>query len=366
MSKILDDIALELRNNKKKVQLIYAFNGTGKTRISRKFKELISPKLEDDTEYSGELKHKKILYYSSFTEDLFYWDNDLEYDSKIKLKIHKNSFTDWVFIEQGLEDTVTRIFQHYTNEKLTPNFNEEYTFQNEYGDNITIPAYSEIVFSYARGDDAFQENIKISKGEESNFVWSVFYSLFEQVISELNIAEIKNRSTDKFNNLEYVFIDDPVSSLDENHFIELAIDIAQLIQSSESNLKFIITTHNPLFYNVLHNEFRRENSISYRLEKINYDDFILSKQESDSPFAYQVYLKNQLEDLFKEEVLAEKLKELIKKVISKDKEEKIERLFTNGLTQEELEEFHKEFPEFNDLYVIKTYFKKENKKVFYK
>ncbi|HDL3889821.1 TPA: anticodon nuclease, partial [Mannheimia haemolytica] len=221
-------------------------------------------------------------------------------------------------------------------------FNEEYTFQNEYGDNITIPAYSEIVFSYARGDDAFQENIKISKGEESNFVWSVFYSLFEQVISELNIAEIKNRSTDKFNNLEYVFIDDPVSSLDENHFIELAIDIAQLIQSSESNLKFIITTHNPLFYNVLHNEFRRENSISYRLEKINYDDFILSKQESDSPFAYQVYLKNQLEDLFKEEVLAEKLKELIKKVISKDKEEKIERLFTNGLTQEELEEFHKE------------------------
>ncbi|HDL5954166.1 TPA: anticodon nuclease, partial [Mannheimia haemolytica] len=55
MSKILDDIALELRNNKKKVQLIYAFNGTGKTRISRKFKELISPKLEDDTEYSGEL-----------------------------------------------------------------------------------------------------------------------------------------------------------------------------------------------------------------------------------------------------------------------------------------------------------------------
>ncbi|HDL5525834.1 TPA: hypothetical protein PXD77_002515, partial [Mannheimia haemolytica] len=130
--------------------------------------------------------------------------------------------------------TVTRIFQHYTNEKLTPNFNEEYTFQNEYGDNITIPAYSEIVFSYARGDDAFQENIKISKGEESNFVWSVFYSLFEQVISELNIAEIKNRSTDKFNNLEYVFIDDPVSSLDENHFIELAIDIAQLIQSSES------------------------------------------------------------------------------------------------------------------------------------
>ena len=27
-----------------KVQLIYAFNGTGKTRLSREFKELLSPK----------------------------------------------------------------------------------------------------------------------------------------------------------------------------------------------------------------------------------------------------------------------------------------------------------------------------------
>ena len=29
-------------------------------------------------------------------------------------------------------------------------------------------------------------NIKISKGEESLFIWCVFYSIFEQVIEELN------------------------------------------------------------------------------------------------------------------------------------------------------------------------------------
>lgn len=362
MSKNLEDIVKQL-NNDKKIQLIYAFNGTGKTRLSREFKKFISPKLADDNEYSGELRDKKILYYSSFTGDLFYWDNDLKYDSKIKLKIHKNSFTDWVFIEQGLENDVAKIFQNYTNEKLTAHFNEEYIIQNEYGYNITIPAYSEVTFSYARGDDSIQENIKISKGEESNFIWSIFYSLFDQIISELNIAEIDKRSTDKFNNLEYIFIDDPVSSLDENHLIELAVDIAQLIKSSESDLKFIITTHNPLFYNVLHNEFKQENSISYRLEKISYDKFILSKQNSDSPFAYQVYLKNQLEDIFKEELLIEELKELINYDSRKDK---IESLFKNGLTQEELGDFYKEFPEFNGLYVIKTYFKKENKKTFYK
>lgn len=55
-----------------KVQLIYAFNGTGKTRLSRALKNLITPKPEDGEE--GEPSRQKILYYNAFTEDLFYWD----------------------------------------------------------------------------------------------------------------------------------------------------------------------------------------------------------------------------------------------------------------------------------------------------
>lgn len=35
MGKSLTEIAKELKDIKKKVQLIYAFNGTGKTRLSR-------------------------------------------------------------------------------------------------------------------------------------------------------------------------------------------------------------------------------------------------------------------------------------------------------------------------------------------
>ncbi len=47
----------------------------------------------------------------------------------------------------------------------------------------------------------------------------------------------------------------PVSSLDDTHLIELAVNIAELIKSSKSeNLRFIITTHNPLFYNIFFNE----------------------------------------------------------------------------------------------------------------
>lgn len=44
MSNTLIDIAKQLRDANKKVQLIYAFNGTGKTRLSREFKDLISPR----------------------------------------------------------------------------------------------------------------------------------------------------------------------------------------------------------------------------------------------------------------------------------------------------------------------------------
>lgn len=84
-----------------------------------------------------------------------------------------------------------------------------------------------------------------------------FYSLLEQVIDVLNVAEPSERETNQFDQLEYVFIDDPVSSLDDNRLIELAVNLAHLIKSSQSYLKFIITTHNPLFYNVLHNEFKK-------------------------------------------------------------------------------------------------------------
>ena len=72
MSKTLTEIAQQLKDVEKKVQLIYAFNGTGKTRLSRAFKDLIAPKADDEDLQQSELAQKKILYYSAFTEDLFY------------------------------------------------------------------------------------------------------------------------------------------------------------------------------------------------------------------------------------------------------------------------------------------------------
>ncbi|WEX89035.1 AAA family ATPase [Sinorhizobium garamanticum] len=290
MSKTLKEVAEELKRTNKTVQLIYAFNGTGKTRLSREFKNLVAPKNGDagGDEAEAKLSRTKILYYNAFTEDLFYWDNDLTLDAEPKLKIQPNTFTDWILRDQGQDQYVISNFQRYADNRLTPHFSED---------------FSEVTFSIERGTDERSGNLKISKGEESNFIWSIFYTLLDQVITILNVSEVSERETDQFNRLEYVFIDDPVSSLDENHLIELAVNLARLIKSNQSGLKFIITTHNPLFYNVLFNELASDEKTlnykskffgKYRLDKIEDGTFHLEEQSNDSPFSYHLFLMNEL------------------------------------------------------------------------
>ena len=286
MGKTLTQIAADLLastkqegKKKAKVQLIYAFNGTGKTRLSREFKVLVAPKNEEAENF------QKILYYNAFTEDLFYWDNDLDSDLDRKLLVRLNGFTDLAlgFLKDENQDgNIISNFQHYTSSKITPSFNDN---------------FSEITFAYQGGGDNSEPNIKISKGEESNFIWCVFYSLIEHIIELLKEKE-DERSSDKFNELEYIFIDDPVSSLDDNHLIELAVDLATLIKNAKkTNLKFIVSTHNPLFYNVLFNELNRvENTKRYRFQKLNDGTYLLDDSK-DSPFSYHVFLLDELKNV---------------------------------------------------------------------
>ena len=284
MTKSLDEIAKQLRDSGKKVNLIYAFNGSGKTRLSKAFKNLIAPKENHGNE--EELTRRKVLYFNAFTEDLFYWDNDLLNDTEPKLKIQPNSFIRWLIKDQGDEGKVIGKFHHYCDEKLMPKFDIE---------------NNQITFSFARGDDTPEENIKLSKGEESNFVWSIFHTLIEQAVAELNISEPTERSTNEFDELKYIFIDDPVSSLDENHLIQLAVDLSELAKDSPDTIKFIITTHNPLFYNVLYNELGAKSGYILRKDenKNENERFDLDEKKggSNKSFSYHLFLRNLLEEV---------------------------------------------------------------------
>lgn len=298
MSNTLTEIAQQLKGADKKVQLIYAFNGTGKTRLSVEFKSSLAEENdaeEDDNAEASELSRKNILYYNAFTEDLFYWDNDLNGDQDRKLKIHPNLFTKWVLEEQGQGPKIIDHFQRLTNSNIEPKFSDDFT---------------EIYFAI-RGDEQ-RVPIKISKGEESNLIWCIFYSLLYLIVEELSSPE-DDRSTNDFNKLEYVFIDDPVSSLDDNHLIELAVDLAKLVKNCSADLKFIITTHSPLFYNVLSNEFnnklakdptadtfewiyRPAEAQKSRLDKNADGTFVLTKLDGRTPFSYHLLLLSEIRD----------------------------------------------------------------------
>lgn len=97
-------------------------------------------------------------------------------------------------------------FQRLTNSNVEPRFSSD---------------FSEIDF-VIRGMRVLLI-LKYLKGKK--VILSVFYSFLCLIEEELSSPE-DERSTSDFNNLEYVFIDDPVSSLDDNHSITLAVDIA--------------------------------------------------------------------------------------------------------------------------------------------
>lgn len=294
MGQTLTEIAQKLKDAKKTVQLIYAFNGTGKTRLSRELKELIDPKAVRETAIK-EGKDRppiKFIYYNAFTEDLFFWDNDLDEDKNIKLLIRPNGFTELAFgflQDEGQDANIVSNFQRYTSQYITPKFSEDLL---------------EVTFSMRRSEDDSNDKIKISKGEESNFIWCVFYSLIEHIVKiKKDAGKAKDPTVDyeselkrhKLNDLEYIFIDDPVSSLDDNHLIELAVDVAKLVKSSPSKWKYVITTHNPLFYNVLFNEFNGKKSIlKTRFDKLEDGTYLLNESK-DSPFSYHLLLLSELE-----------------------------------------------------------------------
>jgi hypothetical protein len=235
-------------------------------------------------------------------------------DAEPKLKIQPNSFTDWlirILKDLGQDQNIIKNFQR-VNSRVTPSFNEEYSEIT-----FSIPNLPPYEVPFIPGDI----KIKISKGEESNFIWSIFYTLLDQVITILDEDKIENRETDQFDQLEYVFIDDPVSSLDDNHLIDLAVSLAMLVKSSSyidgKGVRFVITTHSPLFYNVLWNEFnndlykdlpdgskkciyKRGQTNKYRLDK-KFDGTFELKESNDHPFSYHLFLLSELRNAIKTE-----------------------------------------------------------------
>ena len=201
----IEELAKNIVDSDREIFLYYAFNGMGKTRLSMELRKLV----EKDNNID---EYPKILYYNSFIEDLFIWDNS-DIDSSV-LKIDKGSEFFRLLKDLGQEVNIIRKFQEFTLSKLEPAFNME---------------TGEITFRIPKGNEVI-ENIKISRGEESIFIWSIFLVMLETILSDLSIRDVEERTLENYNNLKYIFIDDPMSSLDDNNIIEVAISLKELIE----------------------------------------------------------------------------------------------------------------------------------------
>ena len=100
--------------------IIFAYNKTGKTRLSYEFKSLNQEKNENDETISADT-----LYYNAFTEDLFFWDNDIYNDTNRVLMFNKKSkfFSD--FNTLNIDTKAREILYHFADFDFTINFNEK-------------------------------------------------------------------------------------------------------------------------------------------------------------------------------------------------------------------------------------------------
>lgn len=257
--------------------LLYAYNGTGKTRLSMEFKT------------AGKNKNggtPDTLYFNAYTEDLFVWDNDLQGDSKRVLQLNSDSRFFSGIKELALEGDIQSYLGRYT----------DLDFSIDY-DKWTV--------SFSKGET---EHIKASRGEENIFVWCLFMAICERVI-------LGHPSYDW---VKYFYIDDPISSLDDNNAIAVASDLAKLLRKAKNRtrietvaptqpgegakmerkvadpIKVVISSHHTLFFNVVFNELKTTKTKRYFLHCPDGGSELTLRATDDTPFFHHIAMLSEI------------------------------------------------------------------------
>lgn len=260
----LEDLAAHLRGilNNKKYILLYAYNGTGKTRLSMAFKDLGKQGDQRDT-----------LYFNAFTEDLFTWDNDLDNDSERVLKLNSTSRFFAGLDELEMENRIRPFLHRYADFYFSIDYQ---TWAVSFSREIKTGETTQTI-----------ENIKVSRGEENLFIWCFFLAIVQLVID----------GAEAYQWVKYIYIDDPISSLDENNAIAVAMDLARLLKSQGSTIGAVISSHHSLFFNVMHNELdarKSKKTASYFLSKPRGENGYQIRYTNATPFFHHVAVLTEL------------------------------------------------------------------------
>ena len=267
----LPELAQQFRTElaKKKFVLLYAYNGTGKTRLSAAFKELGKKTTHRPFSVSDSVGQpltitetgSDTLYFNAFTEDLFHWDNDLQNDRERVLKINRDSRFFAGLGELEMDNRIRPLLNRYADFDFRIDTTEwEVSFSRE----VEVDGVRMLV-----------EDIKVSRGEENIFIWCFFLAIVQLVVD----------GAEAYKWVKYAYIDDPISSLDENNAVMVAHHLAQMLAASPQQVKAVISTHHVLFFNVLCNELKK--SCKYFLTRNASGGFLLSETDS-TPFLYHL------------------------------------------------------------------------------
>ncbi|SPJ33800.1 AAA family ATPase [Kushneria phyllosphaerae] len=268
----LRSLANKLRSDLEGVQciLLFAYNRTGKTRLSMDFKERGKKKNRGQADS---------LYFNAFTEDLFIWHNDLPEDRDRHLKINSESKFFYGLKDLALDETIATYLSRYA----------EFEFDIDY-ETWTV--------RFRKGEE---ENIKISRGEENIFIWCLFMSICERVLD----------GHESYRWVKYLYIDDPISSLDDNNAIAVACDLAEMLRKASNRkddqgkaapIKTVFSSHHALFFNVMCNELsRRKEGLEsvklkrYFLHRPNGKGVYTLRATDDTPFFHHVASLSELQ-----------------------------------------------------------------------
>jgi hypothetical protein len=258
--------------------LLYAYNRTGKTRLSMEFKDAGKRKTRKNPSATPDT-----LYFNAFTEDLFVWENDLEGDSVRRLQLNEKSSFFNAMTELALDETIARYLSRYAD------FEFDFTYKEVQQGRET--ASKPDFVSFQKGQ---QTNIKVSRGEQNIFIWCIFMAIFERMLD----------GHESYQGKKFLYIDDPISSLDDNNAISVACDLAKLLRRSATRkdangaptpIKVVFSSHHALFFNVMCNEISRridgEPKVTHKryfLHRPNGEGAYTLQATEDTPFFHHV------------------------------------------------------------------------------
>jgi hypothetical protein len=247
--------------------LLFAYNGTGKTRLSTEFKNIAKNEDERDT-----------LYFNAFTEDLFHWDNDLDNDRERVLKMNaKSHFFDGLR-EVEMNSLVRPLMRRYADYECQIEKVNDELWETYFSRDVLVDGRLETV-----------EDIKIARGEENIFIWCFF----------LAIVQLALDGAEAYKWVKYVYIDDPISSLDENNAIAVANHLAQMLIKSDKGLRTVVSTHHVLFFNVLCNEIKKSKAHMHFLRKGTPPDNYVLQDTTSKPFLHHLATLVELNEIQK-------------------------------------------------------------------